>query len=235
MQFQTFVTYAKFIAQMADNPFQDRPAFDLQWTLWLDPGTHTGLAAVLYATPREGANAIDLAEKLHVALERLHASQDGVRAGLPGEVVPGAPGATGAAIVGIWTELLYAEENQMVRQAISRVRTLGAALAGKRFWDVVFDPQGPRLGLAGVGAETFTVLKPQQDHEFLSPVRVRSAFSYALEDEFGIAMMGNSPGDAKRTFSDERLRRAGLYVSGPDHVRDALRHCLLSIRKTVLS
>ena len=236
--FQTFLSLAGLYRGMSDTPFQGK-AFDVHWTLWIDPGVHTGLAAVLYATPIGDETAIQLAERLDKTLRSINVAASPRGAGLPGDHVPGAPGATGAVICGIWTELLFDDERAMTRTAISRVRALGKTFSGIRDWDTmtgeVPGDDHPHIGAAGIGAERFVVLKPERDADYLSPERVRSMFSYALEDEFGIDMAGQMPGDAKNVFTDDRLRNMGLYQKGSDHPRDALRHALLAIRKTVLS
>ncbi len=244
--FTAFLAYARLVKGMSDTPFEGKK-FNIHWSLWIDPGKHTGLAAVIYATPLAGSDetAITLAERLDKTIVSLNVAPSPRGIGLPGDQVPGAPGAVGAVVMGMWTELLFdPSENYMVRQAISRVRDIGKAFAGTMSWDATsgaemgtfgIDEGDPHIGTAGIGAESFILLKPERDPEYLSPVRIRSAFSYALEDEFAILMRDQMPGDAKNTFSDDRLRRAGLYIKGSDHPRDALRHTLLAIRKAELA
>lgn len=40
------------------------------------------------------------------------------------------------------------------------------------------------------------------------------------------------PGSAKQAFNDDRLRRAGLWIVGHEHARDAMRHLCLLWRNT---
>lgn len=41
----------------------------------------------------------------------------------------------------------------------------------------------------------------------------------------------NTPADAKKVITDQRLRAAGLWVRGQQHARDAIRHAALGYRK----
>jgi hypothetical protein len=207
----------------------------LRWTLWIDPGTHTGLAAVLYARPAPGDTAEDLAPRLQAAMIKAGIGQK-ARIGLPGPAEdPGAPGLTDTVLIGIHTELLHTDERQMARVAVGRVRQLGKAFCGGPWDTFLASPEdmveGFGLGGAGVGAEMFFNLRAERSPEYLSPVRVRSMFAYALEDELGLDMKGQTSGDALNTFSDVRLKGVDLYIPGPDHERAALAHTLLAIRK----
>ena len=203
----------------------------VRWTAWMDPGVHTGFAMVTYARSPASEALFDDGMK-RVGICGWH--------GVPGVVKrPDGEGlfdVCSAAILSIHTELLTDHEPQQVRTAIARVRQLGAVFTGSSMWNLPLGAADeytldPHLGAAGVGAETFINLRPERSAEYLSPVRIRSMFQYALEDEFGVDMQGQMPGDAKNTFSDIRTKKLGLYIPGPDHVRDALAHALLAIRK----
>ena len=87
-------------------------------------------------------------------------------------------------------------------------------------------------GLA-TGVERFTLLRIDRSEDFLSPVRIRSGISFAMSvsKKMPGTFLEQSPGDAMTTFTDARLRELGLFTPGPDHIRDATRHCLLHIRK----
>jgi hypothetical protein len=66
----------------------------------------------------------------------------------------------------------------------------------------------------------------------LAPVRITAmvnTYLGILEWEGVVAYSGAA--QAKGVFTDARLRAAGLWVVGKPHVRDALRHALLGIRK----
>lgn len=228
----------------------------LRWTTWMDPGKATGLASAIYLVPPalvavEGVRTNRVGERIQSqdTVSMLGGAVDAwskVLAGIRAENVPGGLlptyDATGAIVLSYFSEFLSGDENAMVRVAMSRVRGLGAIWYGSPEWDVTDIPEtwvdptdhdGPWCGLgrAGVGAETFTVLMLDSSQDYVSPLRVRSAFSYALEDEFGVRLMGNSPADAKNTFGALQLKHLGMWVPGPDHVRDALSHVLFGIRK----
>jgi hypothetical protein len=231
-RFQAFLTLASYAHGMRPRPEDADPV--VNWTLWLDPGTHTGLAALLYVNPAQsGVDATTLAQRFQTVFEKI---------GFPDLPGGGAAGPLGVVLLGVFTEMLYDEETTMVRKAIARVRKLGMIWGGPG-WDA-FDTgdlvQGKfenvrtcGLGGAGVGAEMFFNLRSERSAEYLSPVRVRSMFQYALDDEFGIDMAGQTSNDALNTFSDTRMQAMGLYVPGPQHPRDALAHALLAVRKSV--
>jgi hypothetical protein len=84
-------------------------------------------------------------------------------------------------------------------------------------------------GLA-VGVESFTLQQLNMDKDLLSPVRIRAMldFHFALD---GRVLWAQSPSEAKTAITDARLRLWGLYESGPDHIRDAMKHCLLWAKK----
>jgi len=90
---------------------------------------------------------------------------------------------------------------------------------------------GTETGLA-VGCESFVPRQLNMSPEFLSPVRIASAVSYGLS-VLGkpVPVYRQSPSDALRTFTNDRLRQVRMYTPGPDHVNDAKRHCLLWLRK----
>jgi hypothetical protein len=71
------------------------------------------------------------------------------------------------------------------------------------------------------------------DPESLSPVRIAAMLQYAkFRGELGDATITlQDRGIAKQTMTDERLQRAGYYVRGSDHVRDATRHAITALRR----
>jgi len=200
----------------------------------MDPGKATGLASVVYLVPPPPVEVPGgRVSALGVAVDAWSKVLAGLRAGnVPGGLLP-TYDATGAIVLSYFSECLSGDENVMVRTAMSRVRGLGAIWFGSPAWDIGDGEDEAKcgLGLAGVGAETFRVLRADSSEDYVSPLRVRSAFSYALEDEFGVRLLGNSPSDALNVFGAIQLKQLGMYVSGPDHVRDALSHCLFGIRK----
>lgn len=97
---------------------------------------------------------------------------------------------------------------------------------------------------AAIGIESFVIRKFLQHNEFLSPVRIRSKVEYGLwlqekwEAEENERDMGRgrhlwtqTPADAKKTLNDDRQRAWGLWEPGPDHKRDAIKHCYLFLSR----
>lgn len=97
---------------------------------------------------------------------------------------------------------------------------------------------------AAIGIEKFVVRKFLQNHEFLSPVRVRAKIEYGLwlmekwdaeENDRPVGrgryLFQQDPSLAKKTLTDERQREYGLWEPGPDHQRDAIKHCYTFLQR----
>lgn len=87
--------------------------------------------------------------------------------------------------------------------------------------------------------EDFVLRTGSPDRQVLSPVRITAKLEWQLWR--GIKTVGGgkrtfipskqSPSDAKGAVNDARLRAMAMYTPGPDHARDATRHCVLWLRK----
>jgi len=211
----------------------------LRWVSGMDPGKATGLAHVVYLVPptperveglsngqngRRGAG--DRVGLVGYAVDQWAK----ILAGLRVQNVPGGLlqtyDATGVIVLSFYSEFFTGDENSIVRRAVSRVRDMGSCWAGTPSWGV-----GEESGLGAVTCERFKVLRQDPSEDYVSPLRVRSAFSYGLEDEFGVRITGHQPADAKNAFGAVQFKQLGMWLSGPDHVRDALSHALFEIRK----
>lgn len=96
---------------------------------------------------------------------------------------------------------------------------------GRRAWEA--SEEGDLLVL---GCEGFILRMLSTDPALLEPVR----FLAVLEDRLrgtGQGLEVQSPGDAKSTITDARLKLWGLYREGQEHGRDAQRHALLYLRR----
>lgn len=93
----------------------------------------------------------------------------------------------------------------------------------------------PELDVFVVVQEDFILQTRDAARHTLAPVRVNAAFDYALrpKPEVGLHKVKFLASEAKTTVTDARLKRWDLYVPGPDHVRDAMRHGILFMRKWV--
>lgn len=70
--------------------------------------------------------------------------------------------------------------------------------------------------------------------DLLDPVRVASgmeALSYNRAGECWAPIIYQSPSSAKTYATNERLRRADIWVKGSDHRRDAVRHLSLAFSR----
>lgn len=86
--------------------------------------------------------------------------------------------------------------------------------------------------------EDFQLRMYSADASLLSPVRINSAYRYALRGS-GLPMFLQQPADAMKVVTDARLKLWNLWedrpknvIDGvPDHRRDAQRHGILLLRK----
>lgn len=89
---------------------------------------------------------------------------------------------------------------------------------------------------AAIGIESF---KQRQRAVEFSPMTIRSKIEYGLwlqekwsaDDEDramgrGRHLWTQTPSQAKTNVSDDALRAADLWIPGPDHPRDATKHCI---------
>jgi hypothetical protein len=71
------------------------------------------------------------------------------------------------------------------------------------------------------------------DPEALSPARIGGMLLYAkLRGDLSDALVTfQSRSLAKEALTDDRLKAAGMYVPGSDHIKDATRHALTALRR----
>lgn len=85
---------------------------------------------------------------------------------------------------------------------------------------------------AAVVIEDFHLRQFRKDRDLLSPVRITAALEYLIWRE-GRDAHFQTPADAKRVCTDDRLKRWQMYdpVGSMVHARDADRHAILFLRK----
>lgn len=120
-------------------------------------------------------------------------------------------------ILAWWESYVGGPENDQIDKFLDLARQMGDG------------PSTPGLVL---GVESFVMQQFNQSKEFLAPVRLRAKLEYAVPLwSPGRVVVSQSPSDALTTITDDRLKLWNMYTPGPDHIRDATRHCLLWIRK----
>lgn len=97
----------------------------------------------------------------------------------------------------------------------------------------IFDA-GPESDLFICSIESFSLREVfTSDPDLLSPVRVTAAFHSLTWRSLTVPVVSHSPSDAKRTFTDHRLKMLNLWTDGEEHPRDATRQAALAARKVV--
>lgn len=86
--------------------------------------------------------------------------------------------------------------------------------------------------VAAIVIEDFQLRTMRMDRELLSPVRVTAALGYSIWLS-GRDYHVQTPADAKRICTDDRLKAWGMYDPAGNlrHARDADRHAILFLRK----
>jgi hypothetical protein len=108
-----------------------------------------------------------------------------------------------------------------------RAGTDGMVAVLRSVWGEVDDDSGDVLLIA---IEDFVLRQSTRDRELLSPVRLTARFRDRMR-EIPLALWLFSPSDSMNICNDQRLRSWGLYVAGPDHIKDATRGAVLASRK----
>lgn len=88
--------------------------------------------------------------------------------------------------------------------------------------------------LVVIGSESFTLMMQSTDPALLEPVRFLAVLRDRLRGT-GVGVETQGASEMKRTITEDRLRLWGLWKPGAVHARDALRHCLLFLRRFVMS
>ena len=108
-----------------------------------------------------------------------------------------------------------------------RLGTDGLVGVLRQVWGEVDDEAGDVLLVV---FEDFILRRPESSRELLAPVRLTARFRDRTRDvRFPLYLISSS--DRMAICTDERLRAWGLYVAGPDHMRDAMRVAVLAARK----
>lgn len=91
---------------------------------------------------------------------------------------------------------------------------------------------GAVTGITDCVIEDFILRERTKARDLLSPVRCTAMVRVFMEQmKVHCPIELQSASDAKGSFTDERLRRWGLWTVGSPHARDATRHLLLHLRK----
>jgi hypothetical protein len=119
-------------------------------------------------------------------------------------------------------ELLFGTDNYQALQSLRWLR------------DRAYGPHA-------LAIEDFIMKSQLPGREVLSPVRIGHKIEWqvwrgirtagSVKGKRTFEVQWQSPGDAKGVAPDNRLKLFGMYTPGPDHARDATRHCLLWLRK----
>lgn len=85
-----------------------------------------------------------------------------------------------------------------------------------------------------VVVEDFTLRTSVTSREVLAPVRVGAMIRFCVQTSMAGSVVGfewQLPSLAFETMPDNRLEKAGLWVEGSAHIRDAARHAMTLIRR----
>lgn len=171
----------------------------------VDPGTATGLAWVVVGRSELKRHGVVGAMK--------EAREDGR---LQGQEVKGSDDKDSAAFILSWIEMWQREAARRTRGRVQRHHQ--------------------------IVIEDFILRERTKDRSLLAPVRITAALEFGLyifssEDlstPSGLLTAGithQQPSDAKSNATDDRLRSWGLWWAGSPHIRDAIRHLIVYLRR----
>jgi hypothetical protein len=136
-------------------------------------------------------------------------------------------GTTGVAIIGVHERTIYSTHPGKIKyfETFAVTGNLSAQVMEIMTAASEFHP-------IALVVESFTPKKPITSPEYLSPVRVAARIEMCVETHYILAkLFWQTSSDAMSTAPDSRLKLWGLYVAGPDHIKDATRHAITFIRK----
>lgn len=99
--------------------------------------------------------------------------------------------------------------------------------------------QGRVRGHHSVIIEDFILREHTKDRSLLAPVRLTAMVEFGLKSGLVLpslhpvtaGVVRQSPSDAKSGVTDDRLRSWGLWWKGSPHIRDAIRHLVVYLRR----
>lgn len=115
---------------------------------------------------------------------------------------------------------------------IGQFRTAGTSASVDHYLDLcraVYE-RSDESDVVVIGCESFTLRMQSTDPALLEPVRFLSVLQDRLRGS-GVEVQMQSPSDAKKAITDDRLGLWGVYQPGAEHARDAQRHGLLFLRR----
>ena len=141
---------------------------------------------------------------------------------------------TGIAVIGVPRGSIYAQEPGAVFH-LEAHETAGSVTSQV---NLICKIARRIAGLTGpapaIMCEGFKLRTKVTSQNVLAPVRVESALRYAVNTgRAGESLMPPCimPGEAKGTATDDRLKAWGLWIPGSDHKRDAVRQCIMLVRR----
>jgi len=144
-------------------------------------------------------------------------------------------GSTGWAVVSVWAEAVSLPDYSILRNIVawSAGEFIGSEASQV---DNMMDLVGAwEENVDSVGLEDFILRTFSMGRELLSPVRIGARFEDRMYNLGLLSLMAPCQQSelALSTVTDERLKLWGFWppLSGQEHARDALRHCLTYLKR----
>jgi hypothetical protein len=140
-------------------------------------------------------------------------------------------GTSGWGVIGVERDSIFDDAPHIIRHFNYGEVTGSYTSQVLKLREIAADYHDPFYTLA-IALESFSPRKPIRSEEYLSPVYVNSRIQFLVDtNRIKAPLFYQTPSIAMDTASDKRLKRWGLYVPGPDHIKDGTRHAITFIRR----
>jgi hypothetical protein len=144
-------------------------------------------------------------------------------------------GTTGWAIVSVWAEAVTLREFSILRNIISWSAGEFTGSEGSQVDQMMELVKAWEDNVDSIGYEDFILRTFSMGRELLSPVRLGARFEDRMytSDRMNLLAPCQLASLAMSTVTDERLKMWGFWppLTGKEHARDALKHCLTYLKR----
>jgi hypothetical protein len=140
-------------------------------------------------------------------------------------------GTSGWGVIGVERDSIFGDAPSIIRHFNYGEVTGRYTSQVLKLREIAADYHDPFYTLA-IAAESFFPRKPITSEEYFSPIEVNARIQFLKDtNRIKAPLFYQPPSLAMKTASDKRLLKWGLYVAGPDHIKDGIRHAITFIRR----
>jgi hypothetical protein len=141
-------------------------------------------------------------------------------------------GTSGWSIIGVTRASMFGDAPRKIRSHEYGQVTGSYTAQAYALGDIAMDHEPP----LAIAMESFLPKKPIIDESYLSPLAVIYRVELLVDTGWiTVPLFYQSPSQAMDVATDFRLKSWGLYIPGPDHIKDGTRHAITLIRRAKTS